>query len=132
MIANYGTGAVAVMPVDEDGRLRSVSQLVPLDGTPGPDPRQQASSHPHAVIFDPDRSVRDRPGQGLRPYLLLPVPRRPADTDGPGRFCQIRRPGAAPRHATFHPTLPVLYVNNELDSTVTVFDWTAGGRPSGR
>jgi 6-phosphogluconolactonase len=32
-------------------------------------------------------------------------------------------PGAAPRHAVFHPSLPVLYVNNELDSTVTVFDW---------
>jgi len=24
---------------------------------------------------------------------------------------------------TFHPSLPVLYVNNELDSTVTVFAW---------
>ena len=35
-------------------------------------------------------------------------------------------PGAAPRHATFHPSLPVLYVNNELDSTVTVFDWADG------
>jgi 6-phosphogluconolactonase len=34
--------------------------------------------------------------------------------------------GAAPRHTTFHPTLPVLYVNNELDSTVTVFDWVDG------
>ena len=34
--------------------------------------------------------------------------------------------GAAPRHTTFHPSLPVLYVNNELDSTVTVFDWRRG------
>jgi 6-phosphogluconolactonase len=29
------------------------------------------------------------------------------------------RSGAAPRHCVFHPRLPVLYVNNELDSTVT-------------
>jgi 6-phosphogluconolactonase len=35
-------------------------------------------------------------------------------------------PGAGPRHTTFHPTFPVLYVNNELDSTVTVFAWSAG------
>jgi 6-phosphogluconolactonase (cycloisomerase 2 family) len=33
------------------------------------------------------------------------------------------RPGAAPRHCIFHPSLPVLYVNNELDSTVTVYGW---------
>ena len=33
------------------------------------------------------------------------------------------RPGSAPRHCIFHPTLPVLYVNNELDSTVTVYRW---------
>ena len=35
------------------------------------------------------------------------------------------RPGAAPRHAAFHASLPVLYVNNELDSTVSVFGWNA-------
>ena len=36
------------------------------------------------------------------------------------------RPGAAPRHCIFHPTLPVLYVNNELDSTVTAYGWNDG------
>jgi 6-phosphogluconolactonase len=36
------------------------------------------------------------------------------------------RPGAAPRHCIFHPSLPVLYVNNELDSTVTAYRWNAG------
>ena len=35
------------------------------------------------------------------------------------------RAGAAPRHCVFHPSLPVLYVNNELDSTVTVYQWNA-------
>src|SRR3546814_5235887 len=27
------------------------------------------------------------------------------------------RPGAGPRHLTFHPTLPLVFVANELDST---------------
>src|SRR5205823_2438969 len=31
------------------------------------------------------------------------------------------RAGAAPRHADFHPTLPYVYVINELDSTMTVY-----------
>jgi 6-phosphogluconolactonase len=32
-----------------------------------------------------------------------------------------RRAGAAPRHADTHPTLPCLYVINELDSTVAAY-----------
>src|SRR5580658_3912100 len=53
VVGNYGSGAVAVMALEVDGRLAPVSQLVTLTGTPGPDPVQQSSSHPHAVIFDP-------------------------------------------------------------------------------
>ena len=39
VVGNYGDGAVAVMPVDADGRLNPVSQSVTLTGTPGPDPQ---------------------------------------------------------------------------------------------
>jgi 6-phosphogluconolactonase (cycloisomerase 2 family) len=124
VVANYGTGAVAVMPVGEDGRLGPVSQLVQLEGTPGPDPKQQASSHPHAVIFDPTGQFVIVPDKGFdRSFFFRFQDGRLAPTEQ--RFFQAA-PGAAPRHTTFHPALPVLYVNNELDSTVTVFDWMAG------
>ena len=121
VIGNYGTGTVAVMPLEADGRLLPVSQLVTLKGTPGPDPHHQTSSHPHAVIFDPVGEVRRRAGQRFRPNFLLPLRRwpHPADRSGIHRLA----PGAAPRHTVFHPSLPVLYVNNELDSTVTVYRW---------
>ena len=125
VIANYGTGAVAVMPVDEDGQLQPVSQLVPLQGTPGPDPKEQASSHPHAVIFDPTGAFVVVPDKGFDRTFFFRFQRGRLTADGTG-ILSMRRPAPAPRHATFHPTLPVLYVNNELDSTVTVFDWSAG------
>ena len=34
-------------------------------------------------------------------------------------------PAAGPRHLTFHPTAPYVYVINELDSTITAFSWDA-------
>jgi 6-phosphogluconolactonase (cycloisomerase 2 family) len=34
------------------------------------------------------------------------------------------RPGAGPRHGAFHPSLPVAWVANELNSTVTTFAWS--------
>lgn len=124
VVANYGTGAVAVVPVDGDGRLQPVSQLVTLQGKPGPDPKQQASSHPHAAIFDPSGTFVIVPDKGFdRTFFfrfhdgkLSPTEQKWIDSAA----------GAAPRHATFHPTLPMLYVNNELNSTVTCYDWSAG------
>jgi 6-phosphogluconolactonase len=124
VVANYGTGAVAVMPLAEDGRLQPVSQLIPLEGKPGPNPKEQASSHPHAVIFDPTGRFVVVPDKGFdRTFLFRFQDGRLTPTE---QGFIASAPGAAPRHTTFHPSLPVLYVNNELNSTVTVFDWTAG------
>jgi 6-phosphogluconolactonase len=124
VVANYGTGAVAVIPVGEDGRLRPVSQLVALEGPHGPHPTEQTSSHPHAVVFDPSGQFVVVPDKGLDRTFFFRF--------GEGRIVATEQgfvasaPGAAPRHAVFHPERPVLYVNNELDSTVSVFDWAAG------
>src|SRR5260370_10918464 len=40
----------------------------------------------------------------------------------------VMRSGAGPRHLAFHPTLPLVFVANELDSTVATlrFDSTRG------
>jgi 6-phosphogluconolactonase len=34
-------------------------------------------------------------------------------------------PGAGPRHLDFHPSLGCMYVLNELDATITLFDYAA-------
>ena len=124
VVANYGTGAVAVMPLGDDGDLQPVSQSVALQGEPGPDPKEQASSHPHAVIFDPSGRFVIVPDKGFdRTFLFRFQDGRLTATE---QGFVMAKAGAAPRHAAFHPTLAVLYVNNELDSTVTVFDWLDG------
>jgi 6-phosphogluconolactonase len=127
VIGNYGSGTMAVMPLEPDGRLSPVSQLVTLTGTPGPDPVQQAASHPHAVIFDPSGKFVIVPDKGFDKTFIF---RFESGQLAPTEQASIAsRAGAAPRHTVFHPSLPILYVNNELDSTVTVFDWDAtGGR----
>lgn len=121
VVGNYDTGSVAVMPVAEDGALQPVAQLHVLEGPHGPDPVQQASSHPHAVIFDPSGRFVIVPDKGLDRIFVFRFEggRITPTTQG----FATARPGAAPRHSAFHPRMPVLYVNNELDSTVTVFGW---------
>jgi 6-phosphogluconolactonase len=122
VVPNYSSGNVAVLPLAEDGTLQPVSQVFELQGKPGPDPMQQSSSHPHAVIFDKSHRFVIVPDKGFDCTFIFCFDK--------GRLTlnQVMpsRPGAAPRHCVFHPTLPVLYVNNELDSTVTAYGWTDG------
>jgi 6-phosphogluconolactonase len=122
VVPNYSSGNVAVLPLAEDGALQPVSQVFELPGKPGPNPTQQASSHPHAVIFDPSRRFVIVPDKGFDCTFIFRF------ENGQLALNQAMpsRPGAAPRHCIFHPSLPVLYVNNELDSTVTAYRWNAG------
>jgi len=122
IVPNYSSGNVAVMPVGADGALQPVSQVFELPGKSGPDPVQQSASHPHAVILDPSRQFVIVPDKGFDCTFIFRF------EDGKLALNQVMpsRAGAAPRHCIFHPSLPVLYVNNELDSTVTMYRWNAG------
>ena len=65
VVGNYGSGTVVVLPVGNAGELLPVSQSLALHGTPGPEPHHQASSHPHAVIFDPTHRFVIVPDKGF-------------------------------------------------------------------
>ena len=123
VIGNYGSGTVAVMPLAPDGALLPVTQVVTLSGSPGPDPSHQSSSHPHAVIFDPAGQFVVVPDKGFDKTFFFRLNQGRIEPTAQGSITS--KSGAAPRHTTFHPSLPILYVNNELDSTVTVFHWNA-------
>ncbi|HEY1930502.1 MAG TPA: lactonase family protein [Acetobacteraceae bacterium] len=123
VIANYSSGAVAVMPLEPDGRLLPVHRLYELPGKPGPDPVQQTASHPHAVIFDPSHRFVIVPDKGFDCTFVFRFDATTSRIEPTAQGCIAARPGAAPRHCVFHPSQPILYVNNELDSTVTVFRW---------
>ena len=129
VVGNYAAGTVAVLPIASDGSLEPLSDLVTLTGTPGPDPVQQSSSHPHDVPFDRSGRFVIVPDKGFDRVFVFELDTtagklRPGDPPW-----VTARPGAAPRHADVHPAGPYAYVNNELDSTVTTyrFDAECGG-----
>jgi 6-phosphogluconolactonase (cycloisomerase 2 family) len=120
-VANYATGTLALLPIDADGSLGTLSDLATLTGDPGPHRTQQTSSHPHHCPFDRSGRFVVVPDKGLDRTFLFRldsergklVPGNPASV--------ASRPGAAPRHVDFHPSEPYAYVINELDSTMTAF-----------
>src|ERR1035437_5502206 len=115
------SGTVAVLPVAEDGSLKNQTQLVELKGTPGPHRVRQVSSHPHDIVFDPSGRFVVVPDLGLdRIFVFRFDPSRgmltePSTING--------RPTSGPRHVAFHPTRPIMWIINELDSTMTTCQW---------
>lgn len=121
LIAN-GPG-MAVFPINEDGSLAPYSDTLVPPGPPGPHRRAQNTAHPHYVSFDPSGRFIVAPDRGVdRIHIYrLDAPSGKLVANDPG-FVKTRS-GAGPRHLAFHPAKPWAYVVNELDSTVTLYNW---------
>ena len=123
VVANYGSGSVAVLPIMPDGSLKDQQQLVALPGEPGPHKVEQASSHPHDIVFDPSGRFVLVADKGLDRVFVFRFDAAtgrltPAEPDS-----VKTRPQAGPRHLAFHPKLPIVWVLNELDSTIATYSW---------
>lgn len=123
VVSNYASGSMAVLPINEDGSLAPRSDLVRLPGAPGPHPTQQTSSHPHHNPFDPQGRFLLVPDKGLDRVFVFGLETSSGTLVSANTPSVAMQPGAGPRHAGFHPTLPFAYVLNELDSTLAVYDY---------
>jgi len=120
VVSNYGSGTVAVFPL-EDGRPADAVVLC-LEGR-GPDPERQAGPHAHSTFFDPTGErfyVQDLGTDRIWGFVLARADRTVRPLDPP--YCQMTA-GSGPRHLAFHPREPRAYVINELDNTVTAMNW---------
>jgi 6-phosphogluconolactonase len=123
IVANYGSGTVAVLAIAPDGSLKDQHQLVQLPGEPGPHKVDQASSHPHDVVFDPSGRFVLVADKGLDRVFVFRFNASSGQLAPTEAGSVQTRPGAGPRHLAFHPKLPVVWVLNELDSTTTTYRW---------
>jgi 6-phosphogluconolactonase (cycloisomerase 2 family) len=122
-VANYGAGSVGLLRIAADGRLGELIEVYPQRGATGPHPREQTMSHPHDCPFDKAGQSLVVPDKGLDRVFVYRL------DAGAGRLVPAdvpsvaSAPGAAPRHIAFDPTNRHAYAINELDSTLTIFDW---------
>jgi 6-phosphogluconolactonase (cycloisomerase 2 family) len=122
-LANYATGSLALFPINPDGSLGTLSDLARTTGDPGPHRTQQERSHPHHCPFDRTGRYIVVPDKGLDRVFVyrLDTARGKLVVGDPPSVKS--RAGAAPRHVDFHPTRPLAYVINELDSTITTYQF---------
>lgn len=118
LVANYESGTVAALPIRPDGSLDRTTSVDQHRGT-GPDTERQEGPHAHCIRCDPSNKFALSADLGMDRVLVYRFDAVAGTLQRVESADAVLRPGAGPRHLTFHPRLPLLFVANELDSTVT-------------
>lgn len=124
LVANYGDGSCASLPVREDGSLGEAGSTIRHQGS-SVNARRQEGPHAHSINPSPDNRFALAADLGLDKvmiYKLDPAGAKLLPNDPP---CAALPPGSGPRHLAFHPEGKFVYVINELLCTVTAFGYDA-------
>jgi len=121
-VTSYHGGMTGLIKLNPDGTLGDLADVVQHTGS-SVDPERQDRPHPHSSFFSPDGRYLYVQDLGLdilvaytfdaEQFKLI----KTGETKLPG--------GSGPRHLAFHPSKPLAYVINELNSTVSVFGYDA-------
>jgi 6-phosphogluconolactonase len=124
LVANYGGGSVAVLPLQNDGKLGEPSCVVQHEGS-GPDRQRQQGPHAHSINLDPANRFSFVADLGLDKVFVYRFDTNHGKLLANDPPAVAVAPGAGPRHFAFHPSGKFAYVINEMHSTVTAFTYSA-------
>jgi 6-phosphogluconolactonase len=125
LIANYVTGNLICFRFKENGAFEDIFSMMQLAGS-SVNAKRQEGPHAHCIQVDPANQfvlATDLGTDRLLIYRLDPeqgkmVPASPPVVAFP--------PGSGPRHLAFHPNGRFVYINHELNSTVSACAYNAG------
>ncbi len=114
--SNYTGGSLTVYPVLSNGKLGEKTQFIQFTGA-GPDKERQEKAHIHSAFFSNDFKnvlVQDLGTDKIFNYAF---------DNKKGILKQVQElslsAGSGPRHVVFHPTLPYIFVIQELTGKIS-------------
>jgi 6-phosphogluconolactonase len=122
LTAQYGTGSVALFPLDATGRL-GPAKLSRHTGGSRVDAKRQDAPHPHYCGFSPDGRFALVPDLGLDGIVIYRVNLETPAIERHGFAASTR--GGGPRHLKFSPDGNFIYLLNEMALAVTTYAWDA-------
>ncbi|WP_237421164.1 lactonase family protein [Flavobacterium sp. Sd200] len=122
IVANYSGGSIAVFEKKSDGSLTDAKQVVKHSGT-GPDKTRQEAPHPHMVYLSPDKKVLFVTDLGADKIFMYTYNPNGGDKTLIFKDAITIKAGSGPRHIAFNPNGTFIYLLNELDGSLVVFDY---------
>jgi 6-phosphogluconolactonase len=127
LVANYGTGSAAILPIRTDGGLGAASCVIQHTGT-SVDPVRQTGPHAHSINLDSTQRFAIVADLGLDRLFVYRYDSNLSSMT-PHDPASLKLAGAAgPRQFAFHPSLPFAYVINEMDCTINALTWAPNGK----
>jgi 6-phosphogluconolactonase len=126
LVANYGGGSVASLPIGADGRLQPAVSVIAHQGS-SVHPKRQTKPYAHSINVDAANTFAYAADLGVDRIFIYRLDKAGALSAATPSSVALA-PGSGPRHFALHPTRPYAYVINELALTVTAFsrDATSG------
>jgi 6-phosphogluconolactonase len=128
LVANYVGGNVSVFPVESDGKLGASVDLAQHTGF-GLNRDRQEAAHAHSIILAIHNRFAFAADLGIDKLMIYRFDDKTGKlTPNPAQPFYQPKPGAGPRHFTFHPNGKFAFLINELDTTITslAFDKNIG------
>lgn len=124
LVANYGGGSIAVLPIGADFKLAEASCFIQHTGK-SVNPGRQSAPHAHSINLDAANQFAFVCDLGLDKVLIYRFDGAKGTlTANDPAFAKVAD-GAGPRHLAFHPSGKFVYVCNEMAMTVTAFAYDA-------
>ena len=121
LAANYSSPTAVMYPLQPDGSLGEAPTILHHQGR-SVHPRQ-TEPHPHSVNIDPTNRFVYCPDLGMDRVMIYRLDAAAGTVTPNDPPFAAAAPGAGPRHLDFHPSLPFVYVVNEINSTVAAYAW---------
>ncbi len=119
-VANYSGGSVSVFPINADKTVGTISQMIPHTGA-SVNAERQTSPHPHSAVFAPHHNNVFVPDLGKDKIIQYQLDKVTGKMNVVETIDGIA--GSGPRHLTFHPNKKFGYVINELNASITVYQY---------
>jgi 6-phosphogluconolactonase len=120
LVANYGGGSVAALPIGPNGRLEPASAFLQHAGR-SVNPRRQERPHAHSINVDPSNRYAFVADLGVDKIFIYRFNADDGSLEPNDPPFVATPPGGGPRHFALHPSGKFAYANNELTSDVNAF-----------
>ncbi len=122
LVANYGGGSIAALPIHADGSLGEAATTIQHTGSSA-NKNRQAGPHAHSIYPSPDNRFVLNCDLGLDKVFAyhLDADSAKLSPDDPP-FATVA-PGSGPRHMVFSGDGKFVYVISEMGGTITVFSY---------
>jgi 6-phosphogluconolactonase len=126
VVANYSGGSLSALPINADGSLKPVAELISHYGKSA-DTIRQEKAHVHSTFFTPDERFVLSADLGMDLLMIYKFNKNSDHplSDAKDSIVTIL-PGSGPRHLAFHPAKPYVYLLEELSGTIDAYNYNNG------